>query len=86
LTDEESERLGLDEGLDEETKQEANRIWYEFWLNAHSVSYAALGYHTGDGITLWARKIDEHAICQIWFDEAIEERHAQLQGQFRAGS
>jgi hypothetical protein len=79
LSDEEQERLGLNQPVDDHTKREADRVWTEFWLTLHGVSYASQGYHLGDGVTLWARKIDEHIICQMWFNEAMEERHADLQ-------
>jgi hypothetical protein len=91
LNADERERLGLanpddEDAENDDTDGEALRIWTEYWLNMHGVSYAAQGYHTGDSVTLWARKIDEHAICQLWVDEATEERNGELQRLLRARS
>lgn len=38
------------------------------------ISYQSLGYHTGDGITLPAWKIDEHMVVHRYYHEAQEER------------
>ena len=40
------------------------------------LSYPALGYHTGDGMTLPAWKVDEHMLAHQCFIEAGKE-HAE---------
>jgi len=64
-------------GEDESLTEEAVRIWNEFALHQDGVTYAAQGYHLGDGVTLIARKIDEHRLVSGLYAEALAERRKQ---------
>ncbi|MBC7104562.1 MAG: hypothetical protein H5T97_01335 [Firmicutes bacterium] len=77
FTDDELAGLGVSlDGLapDPELQADARRILYEYQLNSAGVSYQAQGYHTGDGVTVPAFKVDEHWLCHVLINEAVEAR------------
>lgn len=75
---------GDDPALDDEAARaldaEAERILYEYVLvRFHGLTLQGLGYHTGDGVTVWARKVDEHALCHWLVTAAIDEvQHGEV--------
>lgn len=44
------------------------------------ITYQAQGYHTGDGVTVPAWKIDEHMLCARLYGQAQSERNKKPDG------
>lgn len=65
--------MGLDPVTVEDGDQDDPDVWrilHEWALFRMGITYEAQGYHTGDGVTLWARKIDEHFVVSTLVDKA----------------
>lgn len=56
-----------------ELDREALRIWNEYAMTLAGLTYPALGYHTGDGATVPAWKVDEHMLAHQCYIEARKE-------------
>jgi hypothetical protein len=55
---------------------EAFRIVGEYQDTLSGISYQAMGYHLGDGITLPARKLDEHRAVHRLYGYAQEDANS----------
>lgn len=51
-------------------------IFNEYSLTQTGLTYQGLGYHTGDGVTIPAWKVDEHLLCAELHNAAQRELEA----------
>jgi hypothetical protein len=72
-SDEELAEMGLNDSQGQEEYWNAVRIWNEYAMQQTGVSYPMQGY-SDDGVTVWAKKLDEHVLCASLLADAEREK------------